>query len=293
MRAQPEAGDQATATMTDAKGNFKLVNLQAGSYKLRAERNAYLRSAHGAKRADGQGSVVSVAAGQELKDLQIRMLPFEVLAGTVREADGEPLVGVEVVASRQVFEQGRRQVFAEGDPAHTDDLGQFRIPNLPPGKYYVLAKPPDSHKNDRPTLPASPKDAPVELLVQSLYPGVLDSSAARLIDLGAGARLTGVDLVMLRSRGVRVTVKASAPAKVHPHITLHPRREGSVLRRTIDGEVLEDGAVEFRNVPPGSYTVDATVQTELQADTSNPPAGFVIINGNREAPHAISPPCPP
>ena len=87
-----EGGSSTTPfTTTDAKGNFTLVDLNPGQYRLKGQRNGYLDTYYGSRRAEGKGVPISVEAGQEVKGLQFKLLPFGVIAGTIREADGEPL----------------------------------------------------------------------------------------------------------------------------------------------------------------------------------------------------------
>jgi hypothetical protein len=62
-----------------------------------------------------------------------------VIAGQISDEDGEAVMGLEVFALRITFlPGGRKQVSASGRTV-TDDLGNFRMANLPPGSYYVSA----------------------------------------------------------------------------------------------------------------------------------------------------------
>jgi hypothetical protein len=134
----PEA--PAASTTTDAKGSFTLVSLPPGKYRLKGVRNGFLDTYYGARRSEGAGTTIVLEAGQEMKDLQIKLMPFGVIAGTVRDAAGEPLSGASVTILRLSYHQGRR-IIEENVEAKTDDLGQYRFADLPPGKYYVRAAP--------------------------------------------------------------------------------------------------------------------------------------------------------
>src|SRR5262245_53564761 len=83
----------AASTTTDAKGNFTLVDLPAGKYRLKGVRNGYLDTYYGARRARSRGTTIALESGQEMKNLLVRLHPFAVIGGTVRDADGEPLSG--------------------------------------------------------------------------------------------------------------------------------------------------------------------------------------------------------
>jgi hypothetical protein len=94
--AEPVGGGTLAATTTDSKGNFTLVAVDPGQYKLKGRRNGYLDTYYGARRAGGAGTLIALEAGSEVKDVQVKLVPFAVLAGTVRETDGEPLAGARV-----------------------------------------------------------------------------------------------------------------------------------------------------------------------------------------------------
>jgi len=57
-----------------------------------------------------------------------------VIAGTVREQDGEVLARANVYLFRLQFEDGRRRIRQVTELIHTDDLGQYRVAGLIPGR---------------------------------------------------------------------------------------------------------------------------------------------------------------
>ena len=67
------------------------------------------------------------------------------VAGHITNEAGKPVRGVSVQALKSSYPRGRRELH---DVAHaaTNDAGEYRIPSLTPGKYYVRAKPPASLK---------------------------------------------------------------------------------------------------------------------------------------------------
>jgi hypothetical protein len=133
-------GSRAASTTTDAKGNFTMADLPAGEYRLLGMRNGYLDTYYGARHAKGNGIPIQVEAGDEIKGLELKMTPFSVLAGTVRDPDGEPIAGAAIVLLKQIYEYGRLKIETHAYFENkTDDLGQYRIANLEPGKCYVRA----------------------------------------------------------------------------------------------------------------------------------------------------------
>ena len=82
--------------------------------------------------------------GERLTDVTLRVWKYGVIAGTVVDEAGEPVVGIavralikNVVAGRTQY--GNMQVIPELVPAATtDDRGMFRLSQLVPGTYVVF-----------------------------------------------------------------------------------------------------------------------------------------------------------
>src|SRR5580704_2895969 len=98
---RPPAG-----TITDSKGSFSLVHLQPGEYQLKGVRNGYIETYYGARRADSKGTTLTLGPGIEPKNLQLKLLPFAVVAGTVRDPDGEPLAEARVALIAITYRNG-------------------------------------------------------------------------------------------------------------------------------------------------------------------------------------------
>jgi protocatechuate 3,4-dioxygenase beta subunit len=259
VRIVAEGGDSPAVpvTTTDAKGRFTLVNLTPGTYRLKAQRNGYLDGYYGARRPEGNGIPIALESGQQMKDLAIKLTPFGVIAGTVRDADGEPLARITVTVHRLKFENGFRHVAQVGG-AYTDDLGQYRIPDLPPGKYYVHAEGKKAREFgsmseiEQETEDHSPKDAgPALMLLPAMFPGVQEVSG--------GARVTGVDISLPRSTTVTVKGHASALAGMHIngiHLNYADAASDQLGLQLFTG-TNDKGEFAFGGVPPGSYILTA------------------------------------
>jgi hypothetical protein len=55
LLADPMEGGPTARSATDAKGNFTLVDLKPGRYRLHGTRNGYIDMYYGARRADSKG----------------------------------------------------------------------------------------------------------------------------------------------------------------------------------------------------------------------------------------------
>src|SRR5580700_9047566 len=61
--AEASDGRRPAGTTTDSKGNFSLVHLQSGEYRLKGVRNGYLETYYGARRADSKGTTLTLGPG--------------------------------------------------------------------------------------------------------------------------------------------------------------------------------------------------------------------------------------
>ena len=128
-----EEGGNYTAT-SDQDGHFKITDIQPGRYRLFVERTGYIEVDE--KRRRSEGMMISLEAGQDLKDQTLRMLAAGILTGRVLDEDGDPMANVEVNVLRR-----KGSAFESSGSAHTNDLGEYRIGGLLAGKYYLIASP--------------------------------------------------------------------------------------------------------------------------------------------------------
>ena len=85
----------------------------------------------------GPARPVVLTAAQRTADVAVRMWKNGVIAGTIVDEAGEPVVGVHVRAARRVFASGRYRFVPVGPAVPTDDRGMYRISDLLPGEYLI------------------------------------------------------------------------------------------------------------------------------------------------------------
>jgi hypothetical protein len=131
----PAALNTVTAAVTDAAGRFVVTGVEAGQYRVFAEREGFIRQEFGQRRATGSGTLVNVAAGQELT-LSFSLPVAGVISGRVFNEENEPVSRLTVQAYTYRYVDGKRSLAPVGS-GQTNDLGEYRIFWLPPGDYFV------------------------------------------------------------------------------------------------------------------------------------------------------------
>src|SRR5207247_7111508 len=121
---------------SDGDGRFAPVNLGPGKHRLRGGRRGYVHMSYGAKRPGRPGTTLALDPGQHLSGIVFRLFPQSVIAGRVLDQDGDPLAYAAVQLQNYQYERGQRQL-TEATQGITNDLGEFRLFGLPPGRYYL------------------------------------------------------------------------------------------------------------------------------------------------------------
>ena len=255
---QAEGGDYTAVSAAD--GSFRIVDILPGRYHLFAERAGWLEIDKHRARSDGR--VLTLAAGQEVKDLTIRLQAAAVVRGRVTDEDGDPLSNAQVTVLRQTFVSGRSK-WEQAGAERTNDLGEYRVSGLPAGNYYLSVSPPPDFKSLIEAAGAAAKepragaDRPAMSYQTTYYPGTADRSQASPIQLRAGDDFpVNFSLTQSPSLSIRGTV-----------VNLPPRSSASIMLQSRDfslvlngAEMHADGSFVIRDVAPGAYTIVAAVE---------------------------------
>ncbi len=217
---RPERLSQSMFATTDDRGRFAFANAAPAAYRLRAERDGYVRG--------DVSAAVAVEAGSAPPDVTLTLTPTAVISGRVTDEFGDPAprVFVRALTTRMVAE------------ARTNDLGEYRLFDLPPGAYVISAERytapsiqtdmqlprgrtmpgaslvtptapcPDCPGEGRMSQPVSmllaagafidPRALANEASSAVYYPGTPDRSAATPVKAPAGARVDAIDLRLAR-----------------------------------------------------------------------------------------------
>jgi len=177
-----------------------------------------------------------------------------VLSGTVVDQAGEPLQGIRVLPLRLRRENGRLVVSdaVPGTHRSTDDRGRFRLYELSPGPYLVVAST---------TAAASGLDREGgHGFTKVYYPGTPSLESAQIVNVDNARETSGVDLTFAPTRSGRVSgtaVDRSGEPLVGQVRLLSSQRSGAVAVDPLIERVDWDGTFVFPNVPTGDYVLQA------------------------------------
>jgi Carboxypeptidase regulatory-like domain len=236
--------------VTDTDGRFVFPNVRPGRYRLTVKRQGYTRPPRS----------ISVVAGQTLPEIQLPMTPTGAIYGAVYNGKNEPLGNVEVEALKASYPEGRR-ILTEVQTVHTNDLGEYRLFWLTPGRYYIVAIHQQVGRNsggprifDFGTVSivggpgafvgTSTNVDPVlgmrleqtDRYLPVYFPGTVDDQSASGIDVRSGTETGGINIVVspVRERHVRGVIINGSTGK--------PDLYGSLA---VDGQENMVGADRF------------------------------------------------
>jgi hypothetical protein len=128
---------QQLAVMTDADGRFEFEGLARGRTAVSAQKPGFFGEQ---ELSGGRGRPSQFAVGPDAPAAVIKLVPEAIISGRIRDTDGLPIRGLIVRAVTQKVVQGRKE-WQQGMIARTDADGEYRIINLMPGAYFLIAGP--------------------------------------------------------------------------------------------------------------------------------------------------------
>jgi hypothetical protein len=259
IRATSDKGRPYDAN-TDGDGRYEVKQLPAGLYTVSASRPNYVAHAFGQKRPGGAGTRIEVADGQTIA-VDFNLMRAGVITGRVVDEVGDAITDVQVMPLRSQSVNGNRQLFPSNRAASTNDLGEFRIFGLAPGRYYLSAV-------YRSMMGGDTDDR--SGYAPTYYPGTGNMAQAERITLAAGQTIAGANFTLLPIRTVRVSgIALDSQGR--------PLGGGfiSTMTRAMLGmggggtTVRPDGKFTVSGLTPGEYTFRASVPGGGEAATAS------------------------
>ena len=250
-------------TTTDSSGGFAFSGVAPGQYNLYAEHVDFLGSAYESKGPTGTTNTVPVAAGQTVNGIVVRLTPAAAVSGRVMDEDGDPLPRANVSAYQSQWGNGRNELAVRGSVG-TDDLGQYRIFGLQPGKYFLAATLPNySHSLAGTGDGTSGASTTEQTYVPTYYPGTTDPGSAQAIELRPGDDIGSIEFSVLpvkavQLRGRLVNGVAGIPIQ-GGCVNLQPQGGSNDWGGLARYACTEDAQGDFiiHGIVPGSYSLVA------------------------------------
>ncbi len=235
--------------VTDMAGHFVIQNVEPGAYTANASADGYQQD----QTRRGLLKAISVGEEQHVTDVSLKLIPLAIVNGKVLDEEGEPIAGANVIAMRYFYFNGRKQLNTSYF-GNTNDLGEFQLLDLQPGRYYFQVT-----ANLAQVFAQRPvqSSGPDETYPPIFYPNALDIGQATSTALDAGAQLNNVDFRLRKSRSYRVrgkVVDANGQPARNLNVQITPRTIPNGFAR-IGGMVQQDGSFEIRGVLSGEYDV--------------------------------------
>ena len=290
--------------MTDNGGHFLIDDVDPGRYNFSASRNGFVNQNYSPQGSTNRSTLLALGNGQKLKEIVFKLTPQGVISGRILDEDGEPLSNVAVQGMVYGYQRGRRQLMGQSGTS-TNDLGEFRLFGLRPGKYVISAT-----YQSREMFIAEPErtvgTAPEEGYGTTYYPNSTNPDNASALEITPGAQISGINMTLVRVRTVRikghVNVGTVSQTRRNINVMLTPRDNiGFGMPRAMARGIDAQGNFQLRGVTPGSYILRANYMEEnkqysarlpLEVGTSNieglelelqPPAeveGHIVVEEN-------------
>jgi hypothetical protein len=259
------SGNSAKTEATDEQGKFTVGNLVSGTYRLQVRSPGYVQPADDLRNADGTPRFYRTG-----ESLSLTLVKGGVITGTVTDASGNPIVGINVTAIRvrQPNETDllTGQVFGINRP--TDDRGVYRIYGLSAGRYMVYAgagvsSRPDPFDHDAPTYyPSSNRDT------------------AGILDVQLGQEVTSADIRYRGERGYAISGTLTGAVQKFAMLSLLLPGNLTPVTQTFSREQDGHTSFVFPNVTAGNYRVIAYSPDEKTGGSSSGPISVSVKNGD-------------
>jgi hypothetical protein len=239
---------------TDLRGQFTIPVLPPGPVEISATKRGYMRLDAGPRAIFPELSLtkVTVEPDRDLDGVSLLLTRASVISGSVVDEYGEPLqdVAVQLLRVRRTAAglTAARELIG---PPLTDDRGQFKVSNVTPGDFIVVASMPSEWK--------APGAGRQTAYVPTYFPDTHELASATPIRVGPEEDVPGLVLTMRRVPVARLAgvVRNSDDTPFSGTVRLIPKAFGLIApeARALRLQATEDFV--FADVPPGEYLVQA------------------------------------
>jgi protocatechuate 3,4-dioxygenase beta subunit len=237
----------AARAISDEHGYFQFSGLRPGFYQATTRRSGFVTSA--ADRAALAVDLIPVRAGEQVRDVSLKLTPASAVTGKIVDATGEPLEDATVSVLQVTWSVPGRPYYSQVASTRTDDRGVYWASSLPAGTY--------SLRVDPPALLTQFRDPAGLGYATTYYPDSSDPAGMKMFEVSVGATKS-VDMKLKKSRVFRVSGRSvgsnglgSGPGAVEL-LRADSSRQTAVGTGT---SARMDGTFEIAGVPAGSYVL--------------------------------------
>ncbi|MGO9097347.1 MAG: carboxypeptidase regulatory-like domain-containing protein [Bryobacteraceae bacterium] len=288
--APAAARDRKLERVTQQDGGFSFAVSEPGKYVLSISKPGYPLQLYKEAGYAPVSSAIVVREGQDTTRLVFEANRGGAITGLIKDEDSEPVANALVAVYQSLVVDGNRKIFLRGQK-RTNAVGEFRFANLSRGDYYVCAmgRPwfADSliQLREIQSIAAQSKAAvrpgggrtEFEQLEEALqefspdpgfrgtaflttfYPNAQSIGQASLIRLGVGGE-ADASIVLPTANAVTVKGAINVPGEIGDGQVNLYSTFGDHRLLFMDAWVQPGKTFEFKNVPPGSYEIDASSQ---------------------------------
>lgn len=187
LKLELKNGSKSVQLNSDAQGNYEIDGLEAGKYSLEIwlpkefifDKNAYVLYAENQNWETRKIEIKADGCKQE----NFALINNSNLTGKIKGLDNKALekAAVQLIPADSPDKLALEEVYE----AETDKFGEFNLRAVPVGRYYLginLAKSPDERQPYQKTF----------------YPGTIDRSQAKVIEVKAGQNISSLDFQMTK-----------------------------------------------------------------------------------------------
>ena len=249
-RVDVEIAGTRRSVLASPRGEFEFRGLAEGLTALMAEKSGYTRAWYPAMPRSTVRFRYLELRGGRTESVTITMFRKPAISGRVIDEYGDPVESVNVHAWR-VSPFGGHVTVRGSVPSN--DIGEFRLNNLEPGRYLVAVVPAWFSRRDA--------DREVPSYAPTFYPSVASLSQAQPIDIGPGQSVGNIDVMLVEQQVAQVegTVVDPEGRGTGGGVTAFAMLPSLKLGRRIaigGATVTPDGTFSLR-LPPGDYEFEA------------------------------------
>jgi hypothetical protein len=273
LAPKDQQGEKVFDAVTAANGKFVFDELVPGTYDLVVRHDGYVPKSYGQDSAGHGSATLKLAAGQKMEDLIFRLQKCAVITGRVVDEDGDPVADVAVAAVLRSSYRGKERSMTLQE-VQTNDLGEYRLFDLLPGRYFVCASPQYVKVL---TKSQTGKEQSTEGYAVTCYPAAVDSSHASVIELKGGDEIPGLDITLLHNRtykirGTLTDLSGNSDAADYG-VNAMPRNELTGRSMGIQGVFNpKDRSFEIPELVPGTYELMA-----IKFNSARPDQAFATV----------------